>query len=250
MTDINKLHSTQEPINSFRQAFWLGVKSGLLGPAPVLAAGMLGFGAMSHGAGFDSLFAVLISFFVFALPGQVVFVEMVTLGASASAIAFAVAITSTRFLTMTLTLFAQVPKQLNEPPRLLTVHLLAMSAWTYCMLEFPKMKPELRHGYFIGIGMICWLIAVPATYIGFWLSDTVPVWAIYAMLFVNPLFFLMSFTEVAVRVNQIAICVGGLSGLVIFQIYPENALLICGGIFGSCVYLIDLFRRKRLEIKS
>lgn len=244
MSDLNPLEINPKPVDTFGEAFWLGVKTGIAGPAPVLLAGMLGFGAMSHGAGIDVFFASLISFAVFALPGQVVFVEMVSVGASASAIAFAVALTSTRFVTMTLTLFPQIPKKLNEPPRLVSVHLLAMSAWTYCMQEFPKLKPELRYGYFIGIGTICWLISAPATFIGYWLSDAVPIWVTYALLFVNPLFFLMSFTEVPIKVNQVAILIGGVSGLFAFTWYPENALLICGGGFGSLVYLIDFIYRK------
>lgn len=244
MSTLNnkKLASTSK--ESFKKAFWLGVKSGLVGPAPVLVAGMLGFGAMSHGVGLSPFISAFLSLSVFALPGQVVFVEMVSVGASASAIAFAVAITSARFLTMTLTLFPQIPKALKEPPRLVTVHLVAMSAWTYCMQEFPKLKPEMRYGYYIGIGSICWLLSVPATLIGYWLSDMVPVWVTYALLFVNPLFFLLSFTEVPLRRNQLAILGGGLSGIYFFQYYPSKALLISGVGVGSLFYLIDLCMRK------
>jgi predicted branched-subunit amino acid permease len=244
MTTVNNTKLDASAKESLKKAFWLGIKNGLVGPAPVLVAGMLGFGAMSHGVGLGPLFSAFISFSVFALPGQIVFVEMVSVGASASAIAFAVAITSARFLTMTMTLFPQIPKELKEPPRLVTVHLVAMSAWTYCMQEFPRLKPELRYGYFIGIGTICWLLCVPATLIGYWLSDTVPIWITYALLFVNPLFFLMSFTEVPLRRNQFAILGGGLSGMYFFQHYPSNALLFSGVGIGSAIYLLDLCFRK------
>jgi hypothetical protein len=75
-----------------------------------------------------------------------------------------------------------------------------------------------------------------ATLIGYWLSDTVPIWITYALLFVNPLFFLMSFTEVPLRVNQIAIILGGVIGLLLFKFYPENALLISGrGCWINCL---------------
>jgi predicted branched-subunit amino acid permease len=250
MKELKNSKTESLSTSSFKSAFWLGVKNGLVGPAPVLVAGMMGFGAMSHGVGLDPFFATFISLSVFALPGQVVFVEMVSVGASASAIAFAVAITSARFLTMTLTLFPQIPKELKEPPRLLTVHLVAMSAWTYCMLEFPKLKNELRYGYFVGIGTICLLISLPATLIGYWLSDAVPIWVTYALLFVNPLFFLMSFTEVPIRSNQLAIVFGGVSSIYFFQYYPSNALLISGVGVGSLIYLIDFFFRKFSRSKN
>jgi predicted branched-subunit amino acid permease len=250
MNEFKNSKTENFPTSSFKSAFWLGVKNGLVGPAPVLVAGMMGFGAMSHAVGFDPFFAAFISLAVFALPGQVVFVEMVSVGASASAIAFAVAITSARFLTMTLTLFPQIPKELKEPPRLLTVHLVAMSAWTYCMLEFPKLQKELRYGYFVGIGTICLLLSLPATLIGYWLSDTVPIWVTYALLFVNPLFFLMSFTEVPIRSNQLAIVFGGVSSIYFFQYYPSNALLISGVGVGSLIYMIDFFFRKFSRSKN
>jgi predicted branched-subunit amino acid permease len=85
---------------------------------------------------------------------------------------------------------------------------------------------------------------LPATLIGYWLSDAVPNWVTYALLFVNPLFFLMSFTEVPIRSNQLAILFGGLSSIYFFQHYPSNALLISGVGVGSLIYLIDLILRK------
>jgi len=51
-------------------------------PAAVLAAGMLGFGALGHASGLSIGLTTATSFFIYALPGQVVFVEMVALGAS------------------------------------------------------------------------------------------------------------------------------------------------------------------------
>ena len=76
---------------------------------------MIGFGAMGHGIGLSILQTSAISFLMYALPGQIVFIEMMSMGAASSVVAIAVALTSTRFLTMVLTLFPQIPKQKNEP---------------------------------------------------------------------------------------------------------------------------------------
>ncbi len=234
-----------ESIDTFFGAFKLGMKAGLYGPAPVLLAGMIGFGAMSHAAGLSVVQATSISFFMYALPGQIVFIEMMSMGLSASAISIAVALTSTRFLTMVLTLFPQIPKVKNEPSRLLSVHLVAMSSWTFCMRDFPKMKSEVRYGYFLGIGLICWLLAVPGTVIGYELSESVPIWITWPLLFVNPLFFLLSFTEVVIPLNRLAILVGGVAGIIFYYFFPENALLISGLGVGSLVYLWDYAQRRR-----
>jgi predicted branched-subunit amino acid permease len=56
-------------------------------PAMVLFAGMVGFGAMGKTSGFDLSFTALSSLLMFALPGQVVLMEMMLDGASLLAIA-------------------------------------------------------------------------------------------------------------------------------------------------------------------
>jgi predicted branched-subunit amino acid permease len=113
------------------------------------------------------------------------------------------------------------------------------------MRDFPKIKPEVRYGYFLGIGLLCWILAIPGTILGYVLSEYVPIWVTIPLVFVNPLFFLLSFVDVVIPLNRMAIIVGGIAGAFFYQIYPENALLISGLGFGSLVYGIDYFRRKR-----
>jgi len=244
---MDKILQELSTVETFTKAFRIGIKSGLYGPGLVLFSGMVGFGAMGHGVGLSAIQTTAVSFFMYALPGQIVFIEMMSMGAASSVVAIAVALTSTRFLTMVLTLFPQMPKAKNEPARLLSVHLVSMSSWAYCMKDFPKMKPEIRYGYFLGIGLICWLLAIPGTIFGYILSEYVPIWVAIPLVFVNPLFFLLSFVDVVAILNRIAIIVGGIAGGVFYQIYPENALLISGLGFGSLVYLLDYFRRKRIQ---
>ena len=58
-------------------AFWSGVRDGRGAPAMVLFAGMVGFGAMGRTNGFDLWFTTATSFLMFALPGQIVMLEMI-----------------------------------------------------------------------------------------------------------------------------------------------------------------------------
>jgi predicted branched-subunit amino acid permease len=243
---MEKILKDLEHITDFSGAFKLGIKAAVYGPGPVLFAGMVGFGAMGHGVGLDLIQTTAISFFVYALPGQIVFIEMMSMGASSTAIALTVALTSTRFLTMVLTLFPQIPKVKNEPSRMMSVHLVAMSAWTFCMRDFPRMKPELRYAYFLGIGLVCWIYSVPGTILGYLLSEVVPIWVSLPLVFVNPLFFLISFVDVVIPLNRLAILVGLISGAIFYVLDPGHALIISGLGFGSLVYLFDYFKRKRV----
>jgi predicted branched-subunit amino acid permease len=243
---MEKIFKRLETADTMFASFKLGVKSGLNAAAPVLFAGMVGFGAMGHSAGLSIFQTAAISVLMYALPGQIVFLEMMAMGVSYTSIAFAVALTSTRFLTMVLTLFPQIPKAHKEPPRMVAVHLVAMSSWAYCMNDFPKMKPEVRYGYFLGIGLICWLISFPGTVVGYLVSQYVPIWITLALLFVNPLFFLLSFLDVKAPLNQMAILVGLIVGAIFYVIDPAHALMISGLGFGSLVYFVDLLRRRRM----
>ena len=113
------------------------------------------------------------------------------------------------------------------------------------MRDFPKMKPEVRYGYFLGIGLICWLLAVPGTILGYIVYEYVPIWVVLPLVFVNPLFFLLSFVDVVVPLNRIAIVIGGLSGAFFYSYFPENAVLMSGLGCGTLAYLYDYFKRKK-----
>ncbi|MEI7532066.1 MAG: AzlC family ABC transporter permease [Betaproteobacteria bacterium] len=239
---------TTYPNQSFKFALLKGMKAAFLGPAFVLAGGMIGFGAMAHAAGMDLSLTLGITIFLHALPGQIVFVEMMSMGIAASVIALAVCFTATRFLTMTLTLLPQIPQDRYMLSRFLSVHFLAMSSWTYCMRDFPKIEAELRYGYFVGMGLTCWLIALPSTAAGYLLTGHVPQWITYGLLFINPLFFLLSFTEVPIPANRVAIVFGGIVGVLIHLVLPTQSLLISGLGVGTLVWFIDfVIRRRRLK---
>ena len=90
-----------------KEVVFKGAKDAFGAPAAVLFAGMVGFGAMGQANGLDIWLTSATSFFMFALPGQVVLLEMAITGSSVLAIALAVTLTSTRFVTMTVTLFPQ-----------------------------------------------------------------------------------------------------------------------------------------------
>jgi predicted branched-subunit amino acid permease len=228
-----------------KSAYWAGFRHGAGAPAWVLFAGMIGFGAMGRSTGMDIWFTTAVTFSMFALPGQVVFVEMMSMGATGLAAALAVAFTATRFLTMTLTIFPQMHPKHRNKSNLVAVHVLAMSSWASCMKEFPHIKQEYRYAFYIGLGMACWVIAVPGTAIGYLIAGFVPKAVTYGLLFINPLFFLLTFVDVVLPMNRLAIFMGGLVGTFLYLYLPSESLLIAGLGCGTFAYLIDLYWRRR-----
>lgn len=230
---------------SVKNAFWSGLRDGAGAPAWVLFAGMMGFGAMCRSNGLDIWLTTAITASVFALPGQVVYVEMMSMGATGLAVVIAVVFTATRFLTMVLTLFPQMAKRSHGKSNLMAVHVLSMSSWALCMKEFPSIKPEHRYAYFIGIGLACWSISIPGTAIGYLAAGQVPKAVTFGFLFINPLFFLLTFADVKVAMNRLAILLGGVGGTVLYLFLPSQSLLIAGLACGTFAYLFDYYWRRR-----
>ena len=222
-----------------------GAKDAFGVPAAILFAGMLGFGAMGQANGLDIWLTSATSFFMFALPGQVVLVEMLVLSASGVTIAVAVTLTATRFFTMCLTLFPQFPEKQRSSFYYLVVHFVAMTAWAVSMRDFPKMKPEDRLSYFTGFAFVCWAVSTPATVLGYMLAGQVPSYINLGLVFINPLFFLLTFTEVKPRANRMAILLGGPIGLLSYLWFPDYSLLIAGLFGGTIAYMVDKHFRNR-----
>jgi len=222
-----------------------GAKDAFGVPAAILFAGMLGFGAMGQANGLDIWLTSATSFFMFALPGQVVLVEMLVLSSSGVTIAVAVTLTATRFFTMCLTLFPQFPEKQRSSFYYLVVHFVAMTAWAVSMRDFPKIKPEDRLSYFTGFAFVCWAVSTPATVLGYLVAGQVPSYINLGLVFINPLFFLLTFTEVKPRANRMAILLGGPIGLLSYLWFPDYSLLIAGLFGGTMAYMIDKHFRNR-----
>lgn len=221
------------------EAFWAGIRDAAGAPAMVLFTGMVGFGAMGKTSGMDVWFTTATSFFMFALPGQVVLLEMAITGSSVIAIALAVTLTSSRFITMTVTLFPQFHEKDRNHGLYASVHLLAMTAWAISMREFQTIEAKHRSSYFIGLGLLCWIISIPGTILGYLLAGVVPPYVTLGLVFINPLFFLLTFTEVKPWVNRIAIGLGFVLGPFFFLLDRDTSLLTTGLVGGTIAYVFD-----------
>jgi predicted branched-subunit amino acid permease len=231
-------------------AFVAGCRAAFGVPAAVLVAGMIGFGALGHANGLSLGVTTGVSFFMYALPGQVVFVEMVAVGASAFAIAIAVALTAARFLPMTMTLMPYIPKEDRGLKLYAQSHLISMTSWAVMMKDFSTMAPKDRLSYFTGFGVFCWLSGIPGTIAGYLLAGYVPTPITLGLVMINPLFFLLTFTEVKTQFGRLALLAGGLSGPLVYTVSPSWSILICGLVGGTLAFLIDASLRKQQRSAS
>ncbi len=224
---------------SKQEAFRRGVRLAIGAPAGVLFAGYIGFGALCHSLNLSIWTAAGSAFFVYALPGQMVMAEMFALGATTLLTTLAVGLTASRFLPMTLTVLPQFDGEHRGSKSLyVMVHLLAMTSWAVAMRDLPRMEPQYRQAYFWGMGLVCWGVCAPGSVIGYLIADQVPMPLTMALVFLNPLFFMLSFTEVRPAAYRLAILLGSLLGPLSHSIVPDYSLLISGLVGGSLAYLL------------
>jgi predicted branched-subunit amino acid permease len=77
------------------------------------------------------------------------------------------------------------------------------------------------------------------------LAGQVPSYINLGLVFINPLFFLLTFTEVKPRANRMAILLGGPIGLLSYLWFPDYSLLIAGLFGGTIAYMVDKHFRNR-----
>ena len=218
-----------------------GVRDALGIPAAVIASGMLGFGALAYASGLDVWLAVACTAGIWALPGQIVLIEMSLAGAPGIATVVAVMLTAVRFFPMTLAFMPLV-----RDPRYgrLTVYgaaqLLAMTSWAWTMRRFPDMPREERLAYFIGFGGACWLACVVATAAVFYLAGSIPPMLRLAFVFLNPLYLVVLLVGDARTVLAFAaLACGAIAGPLANMVTPEWGVLLSGLAGGTVAYFIQ-----------
>lgn len=230
---------TSVAFSSGSDAFRAGARDAFGAPAAVLGAGYIGFGALAVETGFSIGLALLSTLTIWALPGQLVLVEMSALGAAALVIVPTVMLTSARFLPMTVTLMPLLRDPSHGRARLyFSAHFIAMTGWAWAMRRCPDMPLPQRLPYFTGFALTCWGVSVACTVVGFFLSASLPPIIKLGLVFVNPVYFVLILSgDVRHRLGMLALACGALAGPLIHLAAPKWSVLLGGFIGGTAAYL-------------
>ncbi len=227
--------------SSVRAAAFGGMRDAIAAPSLVLGASYVGFGSLIRESGLGLGWGMASTFGAWALPGQIVALEMVMVGGSLAALFLAVAATNFRLLPMTVSL---VP-HLRAPARpawvyYLAAHLIAVTGWAMGMLRCPSLPPEQRLPYFAAASGTLWIASLAGTALGFLAAGSVPHVVSLALLFLNPLYFLLVFLgDLRQRWRPIALAIGFVMGPLMHLAEPSWGLVITGLVGGSAAFLLD-----------
>lgn len=216
------------------EAFLRGMIVLLSTPGLILFTTSIGFGALVRDAGMTFGHAVFLAAFIYALPAQVVLTDNIARGASLTAAAFAVSLTAIRLLPMTVSLMPLIrDRSAPRPVYLLAVHFVAITSWVEGNRRLPLLPERLRLLHYLGIGFGMVSMTIAGSMCGHGLASGVPVVISAALLFMTPVYFLLSLLATArLPIDRLAIALGSAAGPVFFILMPGFDLL-AAGVFGG-----------------
>jgi predicted branched-subunit amino acid permease len=235
-----------------RRALVLGAREALGVPAAVLGAGFLGYGSLAADAGYPVYLTLLATFAIWALPGQLVLMEMQAAGAALAATLIAVSLSAARFLPMTLTLMPLMRRG-NNARRLwqflLVAQLVSMTTWAVAIRRFEDadlQDLEARWRYFIGFSAVCIGSAALCAVIGQLLIGALPPLARFGLALLTPLYFFVTLVgEARSKASVTALVCGAGVALALHEVAPGWSLLGAGLIGGSAAFLLQRTHARR-----
>ncbi len=229
---------TGTSFGSHRAAAFAGLRAALGFPGLILGSTYIGMGALFRESGFALWQGMVSTATAWAAPGQIVFVELASVGASLFAITAAVALTNARLLPMTVVL---VPWLRGERVPIwllyLSAHFIAVTGWAQAMRVCPKIPEAERMPYFLGCAVMLWLITLCCTYVGYELAGVIPSALALGLVFLNPIYFMLVFaSDLGNRGKVLALSFGAVAGPLLHVASPDWGLLLTGLLAGSLAF--------------
>jgi predicted branched-subunit amino acid permease len=223
-----------------RDAFREGAREAAGVPAAVLVAGFLGFGALAAAHQIPLAIAVASTVLIWALPGQIILVEMHALGAPLVATLLAVMLSSARFLPMTVMLMPEMRDPRHRPWKYyLAAQLLSLSGWTMAVARFPQIERAQRLAWFIGFTLVLITASALSTAAGYLGADRLAPEAKLALVFMVPVYYLLILTgAVRERVAALGLACGAIAGPLAYLATPQWSVLLGGLAGGTAAWLL------------
>lgn len=192
------------------------------------------------------------TFAVWALPGQLVLMEMQAGDAAVAATVLAVSLSAARFFPMTLTLMPLMRGGGSKRPVwqfLLAAQLVSMTTWAVAMRRFNEADLEdleSRWHYFLGFSAVCIGSAALFAMIGQLLLVTLPPLMRYGLALLTPLYFFITLVgEAQSRSAFTALVCGAATALALHPVAPGWSLLGAGFIGGTAAWLLQRHHARR-----
>ncbi|MCW8915740.1 MAG: AzlC family ABC transporter permease [Magnetovibrio sp.] len=222
------------------QALWGGAREAAGVPMMVMSASFLGFGSMIRDVNWSVWDALYSTLSTWALPGQIAMAEMAYSGAPIIAMLLAVFFINARLLPLVASLLPHMRNPGTPTWKYYTVAMLiAATSWVGVMRRLPTLTQDQRLSYLTGYGLALYLSSPVATIIGYHLAGQVPQPVTMALVFLNPLYFMLLFLFDMHNVSKIlSLTFGAILGPSLFLVIPNWSLIITGLVGGTLAWAL------------
>jgi predicted branched-subunit amino acid permease len=237
-------------LESMTTARWyrMGLRQAAALPAVILAATFIGIGSVCADFGMPLVWALLATLLIWAGPAHLILVNGLGAGGTWLAVGLTVGLSSVRLLPMVVSLMPYLRGGTRRHPLIMVLcsHMVAISIWVEGLRLLPQVDVEGRVPFFLGLASGLLMSATLATAAGYGLSGIIPHAFGAGLLFLTPIFFVLSlFTTSRVLSDQLAIGTG-FAGLFLGSLAGDGLELLWAGLGGGTLaYGIARLRRAR-----
>ena len=222
-------------------AFLRGARGSIGAPIAVIAANYLGLGAFASATDVSVWAIVVSTITIWALPGQLVMVDMWMVGAPLIAVLLAVMLTNVRFLPMSITIMPVLRDPVH--PRwhyYAAAHFIAMTSWAVCMPRMPQMPAAERMSYFVGFSANSIAVGCVFGAAGFYAAGSIPPAVQLALIFLTPInFFVLLAGEARERMGVLALTCGAAAGPLFHLLTPQWSVVAAGVVGGTLAFALE-----------
>jgi predicted branched-subunit amino acid permease len=234
-------------VSAQHAAFLRGARESIGAPIAVIGASYLGLGAYASAAGVSVWAVVVSTFSIWALPGQLVMVDLWMVGAPLIAVLLGVMLTNVRFLPMAITMMPLLRDPSHPRWRYYVVaHFVAMTSWVVCMPRLPQMPAAVRISYFIGFSLTCIVFGAFCGALGFYIAVSIPKAVQLGLIYLTPVnFFVLLVGDVRERMGGLALACGAAAGPLFHLLTPQWGVVIAGVFGGTLAFGLDKLIKAR-----
>ena len=216
--------------------FFKGIKDTSPLMIPVVPFGII-FGVLAIDLGLTPLTTIAMSVIIFGGASQIIFLQLLSAGASSLVIFSSVAAVNSRHL-LYVTVLSEHLSDLNLPWKIIVSYFLVDQAFAVSNDHFKKNKDDKdKYYHLIGGGLNCWIIWQITTLIGIYLGSIIP--EKLGLTFAIPLTFLaLLVNDFRKLINVIVIIISGTVATIGYQIIPFKAYVIIAAITGLLIATI------------
>lgn len=207
-------------------------------PALVLVVSLIGFGSLCRQSGLSIDFALISTAVMWALPGQIAFVELHSAGNAYLAIVLAVAMANARFFPMTATLMPLLRPGVRRKSWLYVLaHLVSFNSWVWTLRRSPELPVLARAPYYVAFVAVSFVAGMTGVALGYVLAGVAPPSVALGLVFLNVTYFVLMLSDARRLPALLAVIAGAIGGPLLHLVSSDWGLLITGVVGGTLAFL-------------